>query len=376
MKSTLYGFEDYKIWSLYVNFINVTYPIAWLWYEYSSNKYITVNGTSIICKDNNYNRKLDENIVKDHKNLIDTAKTVYVHKCCNIPRTLVSSRFKKTLDPWTADIVVIPKSKDLCSNYYKAVLFIDENTKSIIMYNVGYWPEVSPLNDTEKALWNMSENMKLRDVLPENTDLDIHSRGTTPSQEECESLKDSVLLYKGLLYNIVPKEEYLMDICTNSLPKDKIVFEDTLQSALGTEENKITFESLISIYEMLNSKDADAINAGLKSLAMMDYVHYSNSVIYMLNQLDSHNYRWCKASNSTAVKFMLRHLCGEIRTYRRSTYLGESDTVYEEDYELYKQLVEHFDKRDNVSILDKMIYVNFITINSEGMLVPRLKETA
>ena len=97
MKSTLYGFEDYKIWSLHGNFINVTYPSAWLWYEYSSNKYITVNGTSIICKDNSYNRKLNENIVKDHKDLIDTAKTVYVHKCCNISRTLVSSRFKKTL---------------------------------------------------------------------------------------------------------------------------------------------------------------------------------------------------------------------------------------------------------------------------------------
>lgn len=376
MASTLYGFEDYKLWSLHGNFVNVTYPSAWLWYEYSSNKYITVNDTSIICRDKNYYRKLNENIVKDHKDLIDTAKTVYVHKCCNISRTLVSSRFKKTLDPWTADIVVIPKSKDLCSNYYNAVLFIDENTKSIIMYNIGYWPNESPLNDTEKALWSMSENMKLRYMLPEDITLAIHSRGTTLSQEACESLKDSVLLYKGLLYNIVPKEEYLMDICTNSLPKDKIVFEDTLQSALGTEENKITLETLLSIHDMLESKDSDVVNAGLKALSMMDYAHYSNSVIYMLHQLNSNNYRWCKASNSTAVKFMLRHLCGETKTYRRSTYLGESDNVYEEDYELYKQLVEHFDKRDNMSILDKMRYVNFMTINSEGMLVPRLKETA
>ena len=376
MNSTLYGFEDYRVWSLHGSFVNVTYPSAWLWYEYSSNKYITVNGTSIICRDKNYNRKLNENIVRDHKDLIDTAKTVYVHKCCNISRALVSSRFKKTLDPWTADIVVIPKSKDLCSNCYNTVLFIDENTKSIIMCNVGYWPEESPLNDTERALWNMSENMKLRDLFPANITLDIHNRGTTMSQEECESLKDSVLLYKGLLYNIVSKEEYLMDICTNSLPKDKIVFEDILQSALGTEENKITLETLLSIHDMLESKDEDVVNAGLKSLSMMDYAHYSNSVIYMLNQLDSHNYRWCKASNSTAVKFMLRHLCGEKRTYRRSIYLTESYTVYEEDYELYKQLVEHFDKRDNMSILDKMRYVNFMTINSEGMLVPRLKETA
>lgn len=375
MKSTLYGFEDYKIWSLHGNFINVTYPSAWLWYEYSSNKYITVNGTSIICKDNNYNRKLDENIVKDHKNLIDTAKTVYVHKCCNISRTLVSSRFKKTLDPWTADIIVIPKSKDLCSNYYNAVLFIDENTKSIIMYNIGYWPEVSPLNDTERVLWNMSENMKLRYMLPDDITLDIHNRGTTLSQEACESLKDSVLLYKGLLYNIVPKEEYLMDICTNSLPKDKIVFEDTLQSALGTEENKITFESLISIYEMLNSKDADAINAGLKSLAMMDYAHYTNSIIYMLNRTNG-NYRCCKASNSKAVKFMLNTLCGENRTYKRSMYLKESTSIFQEDYELYKQIVDYFNKDVDRTVYDLIRFTNFMTINSEGMLVPRLKETA
>ena len=375
MKSTLYGFEDYKIWSLHGNFVNVIYPSAWLWYEYSSDKYIIVNDTSIICRDKNYYRKLNENIVKDHKDLIDTAKTVYIHKCCNISRTLVSSRFKKTLDPWTADIVVIPKSKDLRSNCYSAVLFIDENTKSIIMYNNGYWPEEHPLNDTEKALWNMSENMKLRYMFPENMTLDIQSRGTTPSQEECESLKDSVLLYKGLLYNIAPKEEYLIDICTNSLPKDKIVFEDTLQSALGTEENKITFESLISIYEMLNSKDADAINAGLKSLAMMDYARYTNSIIYMLKQTNG-NYRWCKASNSKAVKFMLNTLCGENRTYKRSMYLQESTSISQEDYELYKQIVDYFNKDVDRTVFDLIRFTNFMTINSEGMLVPRLKETA
>lgn len=375
MASTLYGFEDYKLWSLHGNFVNVTYPSAWLWYEYSSNKYITVNDTSIICRDKNYYRKLNENIVKDHKDLIDTAKTVYVHKCCNISRTLVSSRFKKTLDPWTADIVVIPKSKDLCSNYYNAVLLIDENTKSIIMYNIGYWPNESPLNDTEKALWSMSENMKLRYMLPEDITLDIHSRGTTLSQEACESLKDSVLLYKGLLYNIVPKEEYLIDICTNSLPKDKIVFEDTLQSALGNEDNKITFESLISIYEMLNSKDADAVNAGLKSLAMMDYAHYTNSIIYMLHQTNG-SYRWCKASNSKAVKFMLNTLCGENRTYKRSMYLKESMSIFQEDYELYKQMVDYFNKDVDRTVFDLIRFTNFMTINSEGMLVPRLKETA
>ena len=375
MKSTLYGFEDYKIWSLHGNFVNVIYPSAWLWYEYSSDKYIIVNDTSIICRDKNYYRKLNENIVKDHKDLIDTAKTVYIHKCCNISRTLVSSRFKKTLDPWTADIVVIPKSKDLRSNCYSAVLFIDENTKSIIMYNNGYWPEEHPLNDTEKALWNMSENMKLRYMFPENMTLDIQSRGTTPSQEECESLKDSVLLYKGLLYNIAPKEEYLIDICTNSLPKDKIVFEDTLQSALGTEENKITFESLISIYEMLNSKDADAINAGLKSLAMMDFARYTNSIIYMLKQTNG-NYRWCKASNSKAVKFMLNTLCGENRTYKRSMYLQESTSISQEDYELYKQIVDYFNKDVDRTVFDLIRFTNFMTINSEGMLVPRLKETA
>lgn len=375
MKPTLYGFEDYRIWSLHGNFVNVTYPGAWLWDEYSSNKYITVNGTSIICEDTSYGRKFNENIVKDHKGLIDTAKTVYVHKCCNISRALVSSRFKKTLDPWAADIVVIPKSKDLYSNCSKAVLLIDENTKSIIMRNIGYWREDSHLSDTEKALWDMSENMKLRDLLPANITLDIHGRDTTVSQEECESLKDSVLLYKGLLYNIVPKEEYLIDICTNSLPKDKIVFEDTLQSALGTEENKITFESLISIYEMLNSKDADAVNAGLKSLAMMDYAHYTNSIIYMLHQTNG-SYRWCKASNSKAVKFMLNTLCGENRTYKRSMYLQESTSIFQEDYELYKQIVDYFNKDVDRTVFDLIRFTNFMTINSEGMLVPRIKETA
>lgn len=376
MTPTLYGFEDYRLWSLNGSFVNVTYPHAWLWEENSSNKYITVNGTPMIYEDKkNYHRKLNENIAKDHKELIDTAKTVYVHKCCSISRALVSSRFKKTLDPWTADIVVIPRSKDLCSNCYKAVLFIDENIKSVLMRNIGYWQDDVPSSETEKALWDALENTKLRDLLPVNINIEVGNRNINLAQEECESLKDSVLLYKGLLYNIVPKEEYLIDLCTNSLPKDKIVFEDTLQSALGNEENKITFDSLISIYEMLNSKDADAVNAGLKSLAMMDYAHYTNSIIYMLNRTNG-NYRWCKASNSNAVKFMMNTLCGENRIYRRSMYLKESMSIFQEDYELYKQIVDHFNENADRTVLDLIRFTNFMTISPEGMLVPRLKETA
>ena len=72
------------------------------------------------------------------------------------------------------------------------------------------------------------------------------------------------------------------------------------------------------------------------------------------------------------MHFEIYYICSNLL----QNLIKYSSDVYEEDYELYKQLVEHFDKRDNVSILDKMRYVNFMKINSEGMLVPRLKETA
>ena len=126
---------------------------------------------------------------------------------------------------------------------------------------------------------------------------------------------------------------------------------------------------------MLNSKDTDAVNAGLKSLAMMDYAHYTNSIIYMLNRTNG-NYRWCKASNSNAVKFMMNTLCGENRIYRRNMYLKESMSIFQEDYELYKQMVDYFNKDVDRTVYDLIRFTNFMTISPEGMLVPRLKETA
>lgn len=372
MHSYLYGFEDYNAVSLYGNFIENNYPYVRVYDNLVSSIFIPAEGLPIVDNPESSRPSIDNNIIKDHKELIAGAKTVYVHKNCSISRALVSTKYKKTLNPWVADIVVIPRTEELKHYIEKVAFFICESPKTIMKKTAGRIADNnSSYGKTDIAIWNMAENQELGDIVPKDTEVEILRYPMTQ-----EDLMHSTLLYKGEICTLDQNEGYILDIFTNSIPKDKIVFEDTLQSALGSEENQITLETLLSIYDMLESKDEDVVNAGLKALSMMDYAHYSNSVIYMLHQVNSNNYRWCKASNSTAVKFMLRHLCGEIRTYRRSTYLGESDTVYEEDYELYKQLVEHFDKRDNMSILDKMRYVNFMTINSESTLVPRLKETA
>ena len=147
------------------------------------------------------------------------------------------------------------------------------------------------------------------------------------------------------------------------------MYETTIQNSLASEENKVTLDSLISIKEMLDSDDEDTVSAGIKALSMMDYMHYPNSVKYILNNA-SYKFRYSKAYNSVPVKFMLKSL-NEGYWSNRNAALKFSSSIYEDDFEMYKQLLGHYTKG---SIMNELNYLPFMTINDAGMLVPKLKK--
>lgn len=375
MESTLYGFEDYRMLRINEDFLDP----GWVKYGRDSVRisdfrygiWLFKKDVPMV-KDANRMNRINTEAVINHKELLDTAKKVYVHKNCSISRTLLSSKYKKVLDPWMADVVVVPKIAESEVNYWsrdsEVVIFCNEDTKTLVarMYSDSY-PDV-----TDRVFLKATEDTKLGDIVPSNYSF-LTGYGTYVSTEVIEGLRDATFMYKGAIIEFSPKEEYLIDIFTNNIPSDRIVFEDSVQDSLASEDNKITLESLLSIYDMLESKDMDTVNAGLKALAMMDYVHYANSVIYMLNQVTSSNFRWCKAFTSTAVKFMFKSLAFGRRVRSNMSFFCSSD-IYPEDFEVYKQLVQHFDKTSTP--MEKLRYANFMTTTEEGILTPRFKVTA
>jgi hypothetical protein len=123
---------------------------------------------------------------------------------------------------------------------------------------------------------------------------------------------------------------------------------------------------------MLESSDDETVGAGLKALSMMDYMHYPNSVRYIIKNLSRNNYYYNKAANSTSVRFMRKQLSG---SGKGIMWLGSYDMeIYEQDYELLKQLILHYEPRYKDNLLSRMKIFPFMKVSNDGILIPRLKQ--
>jgi hypothetical protein len=187
-------------------------------------------------------------------------------------------------------------------------------------------------------------------------------------------IMDSELFYVGEVLTVPNSCSFVADILTNSIPRDKIVWETSVMESLGNDTNQLSLDNLISIKDMLESSDDNTVSAGLKSLSMMDWIHYPNSVRFILREIDNKwNWAYNKACDSTSVKYMLRSLSPN--TNSRGRWPGEYDhTIYKEDYDLFKQLKIHFDKCTPENVLSYMRYFNFMTVTPAGLISPSIKQ--
>lgn len=362
--SRLYGFEDYKI-------VKIGFPFTYTWswsVPYSTEKY-----SIKYVADNNLPIKQDPNanshyapfsfepaLYEDNKELLATAKKLYVHPSCKISRSLMAEKYSKSLNPWMADAVVVPEPSynNLWINR-NSLLFINENAKLIVV----------SLADCEDAI-KLAESFELGSTFRSLCRMETSDRATVDYKSE--DLLNAELFYKGLLLEVPNNQQHILDILTRSLPVSKTVFEDTVQESLSTEDNQVTLESLVNIIEMLNSTDRNTNNAALKALSMLDYMHYSNSIKYVIREQAGSNYKYIQAANSTPVKFMFHKLSQ--RTNRNCWPGGYSSNIYECDYQLFLQLLKHYEHYTDETIHNALRYYPFMRIGSDGILVPNIKQ--
>lgn len=361
------NFEDYKLEIISDSCFESTYNyyVPYRFLSSSSGTYVINQNlpvrVSVDYSRGYYNRlSLEENEVIDHKELLNNAGKVFVHPSCKLSRSMLASKYKKNLNPYLADVVVIPEPDFRYVYLQKYALFINESKKIIFM--IG-----SLSHDTEKYVMGLSNGTKFKDAAT-----------TSPSNLESPNnpysisdLLDSELFYCGDLIQVYKNENYILDILAGRIPLDKIVFESTIQKSLSDASNQLDFDSLTSIMDMLKSSDADTVSAGLKTLSMMDWMHYSQSVKFILtNTGNSWNWKYNKACDSTSVKYMLKTI-SSVRS--RSRWPGSFDNeIYEKDFELFKQLKCHYDSISPENVLGEMRYYEFMTVSRDGNLYPRL----
>lgn len=337
----VYGFEDYSIISMD---LRALFEYDAFYYHHFTPKTIILptNDLDISVSSNYGSISFSPSICENHKELLNTAEKLYIHPSCKLSRSLVAEKYKKSLNPWAADAVVIPKFSSSSLRLTDVTMFISEEKKTIIYMEHNYYEDAYTINNYERGTL-------FKDIRLDNSPIEDY-------------IANSELLYTGEVLIIPEKATYILDALMHSFPGNKTVFEDSVQESLSTEDNKITLEILLNIKDMLESTDENTVSAGLKALSMLDYMHYPKSINYMLD-LTKDRYRWNKTMHSTSVKFMFKQLlkCSSERS------------IYPQDFELIKQYIAHYNSISIEEVNPKLLYCEFMTVDPNGMLLPILK---
>lgn len=368
----IHGFEDYNIvalgdscfrnmWGFHIpyNFDNSTGV-------YIINKNLPVKITSEVNLVYSWINtiRFEPELATNHKELLDTAKKVFTHQSCKLSRSMMAEKYKKSLNPFLSDAVIIPKPEYGEFNLRKEALFINEAAKLI----VKIWIDS---DESIAIIQNAEEGTKFKNLI---TCQPYDAYGSHKPYKIDDILESEFFYYGDLLY-VPNSQSWALEVLTHTIPADKIVFEDSVQESLSSDTNQLDFDSLCSIKDMLESSDENTVSAGLKSLSMMDWMHYPQSIKFILNNISNkNNWIYNKACNSTSVKYMIKTIAGN-HVRKRTWWPGGFDNeIYEEDFELFKKLKCHYHHIQPDQIMTHIRGIDFITVNSDGFMVPNIKQ--
>lgn len=313
-----YGYEDYNLTRFSASIFND--PPAWSAGKYSQyyqgREYYTVMpiDQSLLGEERWFYLNID-----NHPELLKTAKKLYIHPNCTVPRDAVAKKFKKCLNPYEADAVVIPDTIIApCISTENWAVFINHEHKTIY------------------ATYIVMDSQYYSKIFNAPGGTTIGSLITAPRGEYPPFFEESKLEYVGPIHQFPRAEAHLMDYMTFKMPKDKIVFQKDLLDTLGDESNVPTVEALVSIYEMLKSNDESVKEMGLKTLATLDYYHYPETFISLIKAGDI---RWNNARNASAVKCMLETL--KIGGGSSLNWIKHTKRfISHKDYELFEKVMK------------------------------------
>ena len=139
--ASLYGFEGYKLYYLSNKLIDGLSHDYWCYQvrliNYANTYAIAKNLNTDVYIVNYNQAEFRSPVYKNHKELLNTASKIYIHPNCKISRTAVSSKYKKVLNPWAADVAILPAydANDIdCNN---DAIFVNEKTRSIFLIELN-----------------------------------------------------------------------------------------------------------------------------------------------------------------------------------------------------------------------------------------------
>lgn len=319
----LFGFEDFNVALINYYFFKGSRMNSLLgdWHSHiESNDTLRIPGIEPFYK---LLKRADllknDPVIKDKLYLPAPGEVLYFDKTCTIPRIKCEERWKRTIKPQNANVIVVP---DLVNIYYEEyAIFQNVTTRQIFL-----------LRNARSLQFPAMIGMTVGDLVQKNiSSIDSNTIYQANIQTELSKARDAVCIYVGDLYKYPPKQQYIMDIIDGVYPR--ICFESMLLDNLGDEHNSFDEDTVSAIIDMLNSKDRESVHNGMRVLASLDYIHYPAVTKYILaTSMD--NWRNFKPFNS-AVKFMLESL-GVARAY----HIEPFQNVSEQEFDLAKGILE------------------------------------
>lgn len=257
-----------------------------------------------ICKGeiSSLTNKINNNIIK--KEDINQSATLYFDKACTFPRyKLQDANFKRCVKLDKADYIVIPKLPNMFAYSFKE-LWTREFEHNGIVYRC---------NDSIDQLLNSVDKEKYNPYIITNNDyICVHNK------------KIGEFIYNVLHNYNKPfiREDDL----------DKLISKNNLE--------KLDYDSLMSLYEMLNSTDQDSVELGCKLLTTFDIFDKRLSVSFILFITQDH---WInnKGSKSSTFKTSLKSLNYPHNGYYRIEQMfNNQNMTSEEDKEIAKKFVD------------------------------------
>lgn len=351
-----YGYEGYDIKEIYGNVFHDVYN------KYSMPRYdiydrdITAIMYPVSPSDLTTEGYLNLHIT-EHPELIKDNKKVYTHPSCTLPRESIVKKYNRCINPIQADIIAIPEpSADSRIYCRRTVVFVDENSRTLLYYEFGN--QYRGLSQEDIAAFNriiqFPKGSFLYDMVHPNVAGDFG-----------EKYPNARLAEVGYYGEFSAKNKYLVDYMEMLIPSRKIVFQETLSKTLNDETNNLSFDTFMSIYDMLISADKEIRNVGLKTLATMDYANFKNSTICLLRKTVNNWRNDYKARNSTGVKYMMKILGITYPTERAIQY--NDLYIRKGDFEMLERLWVEFNlnKRDFRNL-------KFMHYDENYKLIPRL----
>lgn len=349
-----YGYEDYALYIFCVygendltdfwgNF-ELLYPIDSAWVDSHSELNLPYDETPAI---------------------LDTAKKIYIHPSCTLSRSLVRGKYKISKTCITADAVVLPEfSGKSEGRIYTTAAFKDDTTKRIVCFIPYYYNTNNAL--TLETFNKMQGTMSIKDM-EDSGIINIPSY----SHYNFSELSDARLFFKGQAVILKSIDTWIPDVCSGLIPVNKIISEKTLMKSLGSEDNDITFDSLRNICDMLSSTDSEIVGAGLKALAAMDYLNYSQSVLAVLAET---RWNWCnlKECNTTTVKYMLTSLNLKGKNRKFSIWSRHSDTITTKDWELFRKIFCYLRNKNTLEEIEDIEIISFLYKDDKFIVRPRI----